>query len=136
MCDEQTIKEVEALQAALKRDVKEYWKKRVVNDHSTILAAVNELCAYIVKKQVANQLHVPDNFEGIKEIKTCGYEVEEMKESEQCTSVVKFNGKWHACNKDGERLPIDGLGLQSLRNVESALFKVWDGILEWEAQWD
>ena len=136
MCDEQTIKEVEALQAALKRDVKEYWKKRVVNDHSTILAAVNELCADIVKKQVANQLHVPDNFEGIKEIKTCGYEVEEMKESKQCTSAVKSNNEWHAYNKDGEQLPINSLGVQSLLNVEKALLEVWENILEWEAQWD
>ena len=134
MCDEQTIKEIEALRATLKRDVKEC--KRVADNHSATLAAVNELCADIVKKQVANQLHVPDNFEGVKEIKTGCYDVEEMKESKQCTSVVKFNGKWHACNKDGERLPIDILGMQSLRNVESALFKVWEGILEWEAQWD
>ena len=132
MCDEQTIKEVEALQAALD----DFSAKKGVNDVVTMRAGIVGLCADIVKKQIANQLHIPDNFEGIKEIKTCGYEVEEMKESKQCTSVVKFYGKWHACNKDGERLPIDSLGVQSLCNVESALFKVWEGILEWEAQWD
>lgn len=132
MCEEQTIKEVEILREALD----DFSSKKGVNNVVTMRDDIARLCADIVKKQVANQLHVPDNFEGIKEIKTCGYEVEEMKESKQCTSVVKFNGKWHACNKDGERLPIDGLGLQSLRNVESELFKVWDGILEWEAQWD
>ena len=99
-------------------------------------AGIVGLCADIVKKQIANQLHVPDNFEGIKEIKTCGYEVEEMKENKQCTSVVKSNNEWHACNKDDERLPINRLCLQSLHNVESALLEVWEGILEWEAQWD
>ena len=134
MCDEQTIKEIEALRATLKRDVKEC--KRVADNHSATLAAVNELCADIVKKQIVNQLHVPDDFEGVKEIKTCGYEIEEMKENKQCTSVVKSNNEWHACNKDDERLPINRLCLQSLHNVESALLEVWEGILEWEAQWD
>ena len=132
MCDEQTIKEIEALRAALD----EFSAKKGANDVVTMRAGIVELCADIVKKQIANQLHIPDNFEGIKEIKTCGYEVEEMKESKQCTSVVKFNGKWHTCNKDGERLPINRLCLQSLHNVESALLEVWEGILEWEAQWD
>ena len=132
MCEEQTIKEVEDLRAALD----EFSAKKESNSVVTLRDGIAGLCADIVKKQVANQLHVPDNFEGVKEIKTGCYDVEEMKESKQCTSVVKFNGKWHACNKDGERLPIDSLGVQSLCNVESALFKVWEGILEWEAQWD
>ena len=132
MCEEQTIKEVEDLRAALD----EFSAKKESNNVVTLRDGIAGLCVDIVKKQVANQLHVPDNFEGVKEIKTGCYDVEEMKESKQCTSVVKFNGKWHTCNKDGERLPIDILGMQSLRNVESALFKVWEGILEWEAQWD
>ena len=50
--------------------------------------------------------------------------------------VVKVNGEWYVCNKEGERLPINRLGVQSLHNVESALLEVWEGILEWEAQWD
>ena len=135
MCDEQTIKEVEALQAALKRDVKEYWNKRTVNDHSTNIAAVNELCADIVKKKVANQLHIPENFEGIKEIKTCGYEIEELKPESLCTKVVKADNEWHICNKEGKLLPINSLGVQSLLNVEEALLEVWENILDWEAQW-
>lgn len=113
MCDEQTIKEMEALRAAL-----------------------NELCAAIIKKQIANQLHIPDNFNGIKEIKTCGYEVEEMEPSKLCMGVVKVNAEWYVCNKEGELLPINSLGVQSLHNVENALLKVWECILDWEAQWD
>lgn len=134
MCDEQTIKEIEALRATLKRDVKEC--KRVADNHSATLAAVNELCADIVKKQIANQLHVPDNFERVKEIKTCGYEIAEMERGKLCMGVVKVNGEWYVCNNEGERLPINRLCLQSLHNVESALLEVWEGILEWEAQWD
>ena len=132
MCDEQTIKEIEALRVALD----DFSAKKGANDVVTMRAGIVELCADIVKKQIANQLHIPDNFEGIKEIKTCGYEVEEMKENKQCTSVVKSNNEWYACNKDGERLPINRLGVQSLHNVENALLEVWEGILEWEAQWD
>ena len=134
MCDEQTIKEIEALRATLKRDVKEC--KRAADNHSATLAAVNELCADIVKKQIANQLHLPDNFEGVKEIKTCGYEIAEMERGKLCMGVVKSNNEWHAYNKDGEQLPINSLGVQSLLNVEKALLEVWENILEWEAQWD
>lgn len=134
MCDEQTIKEIEALRVALKRDVKEC--KRVADNYSATLAAVNELCADIVKKQIANQLHVPDNFEGVREITTCGYEVDELKKSKQCMNIVKLNNEWHVCNKDGERLPINRLSMQSLHNVEDALLEVWECILDWEAQWD
>ena len=132
MSNSQLIKEIEILREVLGK----FSAKKESNNVVTLRDGIAGLCVDIVKKQVANQLHVPDNFEGVKEIKTGSYDVEEMKESKQCTSVVKFNGKWHACNKDGERLPIDILGMQSLRNVESALFKVWEGILEWEAQWD
>ena len=132
MCDEQTIKEIEALRVALD----DFSAKKGVNDVVTMRAGIVGLCADIVKKQIANQLHIPDNFEGIKEIKTCGYEVEEMKESKQCTKVVKAGNVWHACNKEGELLPIDSLGIQSLHNVEDALLEVWENILEWEAQWD
>lgn len=132
MCEEQTIKEVEDLRAALD----EFSAKKESNNVVTLRDGIAGLCVDIVKKQVANQLHVPDNFEGVKEIKTGCYDVEEMKESKQCTSVVKFNGKWHACNKDGEQLPINSLGVQSLLNVEKALLEVWENILEWEAQWD
>ena len=134
MCDEQTIKEVEALQATLKRDVKEC--KRVADNHSATLAAVNELCADIVKKQIANQLHLPDNFEGVKEIKTCGYEIAEMERGKLYMGVVKVNGEWYVCNKEGERLPINRLGVQSLHNAREALLEVWKNILDWETQWD
>ena len=96
---------------------------------------IAELCGEIVEKLVANQLHIPDHFEGIKEIKTCGYEVEGMESSKLCMGVVKSNNEWCACNKEGERLPINRLCLQSLHNVESALLEVWEGILDWETQW-
>lgn len=132
MCDEQTIKEVEALREALEK----FSAKKESNNVVTLRDGIAGLCADIVKKQVANQLHVPDNFEGVKEIKTGCYDVEEMKESKQCTSVVKSNNEWHAYNKDGEQLPINSLGVQSLLNVEKALLEVWENILEWEAQWD
>lgn len=132
MCDEQTIKEIEALRVALD----DFSAKKGVNDVVTMRAGIVGLCADIVKKQIANQLHIPDNFEGIKEIKTCGYEIAEMERGKLCMDVVKVNTEWNVCNKEGERLPINRLGLQSLHNVESALLEVWEGILDWEAQWD
>lgn len=132
MCEEQTIKEVEDLRAALD----EFSAKKESNNVVTLRDGIAGLCADIVKKQVANQLHVPDNFEGVKEIKTCGYEIAEMERGKLCMGVVKVNGEWYVCNKEGERLPINRLCLQSLHNVESALLEVWEGILEWEAQWD
>ena len=132
MCEEQTIKEVEDLRAALDG----FSAKKESNNVVTLRDGIAGLCVDIVKRQVANQLHVPDNFEGIKEIKTCGYEVEEMESSKLCMGVVKVNGEWHVCNKEGERLPINRLGVQSLHNVENALLEVWENILEWEAQWD
>ena len=132
MSNSQLIKEIEILRAALD----EFSAKKGANDVVTMRAGIVELCADIVKKQIANQLHIPDNFEGIKEIKTCDYEVEEMESSKLCMGVVKVNGEWYACNKDGERLPINRLGVQSLHNVENALLEVWKNILDWEAQWD
>ena len=132
MSNSQLIKEIEILRAALD----EFSAKKGANDVVTMRAGIVELCADIVKKQIANQLHIPDNFEGIKEIKTCGYEVEEMESGKLCTSVVKSNNEWYACNKDGERLPINRLGVQSLHNVKNALLEVWENILDWEAQWD
>ena len=132
MSNSQLIKEIEILRAALD----DFSAKKGANDVVTMRAGIVGLCADIVKKQIANQLHVPDNFEGIKEIKTSGYEVEEMESGKLCTSVVKSNNEWYACNKDGERLPINRLGVQSLHNVENALLEVWENILDWEAQWD
>ena len=41
-------------------------KRRSVNDPFTIY----ELCADIIYKQISNQMHIPDGFEGVKEIKT------------------------------------------------------------------
>ena len=110
--------------------------KRTDNDCTTILAAVNELCTNIINKQIANQIHIPDEFEGVKEIKTRGYEVGEMEPGKLCTSVVKTNDEWHVCSEEGKRLPMKSLGLQSLHNVEEALLKVWKDILDWEAQWE
>ena len=132
MNNSQLIKEIEILRAALD----EFSAKKGANDVVTMRAGIVGLCADIVKKQIANQLHVPDNFEGVKEIKTCGYEIAEMERGKLCMGVVKVNGEWYVCNKEGERLPINRLCLQSLHNVESALLEVWEGILEWEAQWD
>ena len=131
MCDEQTIKEIEALRVALD----DFSAKKDSKNVFALRDDIAGLCADIVKKQMANQLHVPDNFEIVKEIKTCGYEIAEMERGKLCMGVVKSNNEWYACNKDGEWLPINRLCLQSLHNVESALLEVWEGILDWEAQW-
>ena len=120
----------------MREALEKFSAKKESNNVVTLRDGIAGLCADIVRKQVANQLHVPDNFEGVKEIKTCGYEIEEMNDSKQCTKVVKAGNEWHAYNKDGEQLPINSLGVQSLLNVEKALLEVWENILEWEAQWD
>lgn len=132
MSNSQLIKEIEILRAALD----EFSAKKGANYVVTMRAGIVGLCADIVKKQIANQLHVPDSFEGVRDIKTSGYEVEEMESSKLCMGVVKVNGEWHVCNKEGERLPINRLGVQSLHNVENVLLEVWENILDWEAQWD
>ena len=100
------------------------------------VTGVNDLCNSIWKKQIENQMHIPESFEGTKVIDTCKYEIEEMAQGKICMGVVKANDEWHVCNEEGERLPINSLGMQSLHNVEDALLEVWKGILEWEAQWD
>ena len=100
------------------------------------MTGVNDLCNSIWKKQIDNQMHIPDSFEGTKVINTCGYEIEEMAQGKLCMSVVKANDEWHVCNEEGERLPIKSLGMQSQHNVEDALLEVWANILDWEAQWD
>ena len=106
------------------------------NNSPTTVTGVNDLCNSIRKKQIDNQMHIPESFEGTKVIDTCGYEIEEMVPCKLCMSVVKANDEWHVCNEEGERLPINSLGMQSLHNVEEVLLEVWEGILEWEAQWD
>ena len=106
------------------------------NNTPTTVTGINDLCNSIWKKQIENQMHIPDSFEGTKVIDTCGYEIEEMVQGKICMGVVKAYDEWHVCNEEGERLPINSLGMQSLHNVEDALLEVWEGILEWEAQWD
>ena len=106
------------------------------NNSPTTVTGINDLCNSIWKKQIENQMHIPESFEGTKVIDTCKYEIEEMVPCKLCMSVVNANDEWHVCNEEGERLPINSLGMQSLHNVEDALLEVWKGILEWEAQWD
>lgn len=106
------------------------------NNSPTTVTGINDLCNSIWKKQIENQMHIPESFEGTKVIDTCGYEIEEMAQDKICMGVVKANVEWHVCNKEGERLPINSLGMQSQHNVEDALLEVWANILDWEAQWD
>lgn len=106
------------------------------NNSPTTVTGINDLCNSIWKKQIENQMHIPESFEGTKVIDTRGYEIEEMAQGKICMGVVKANDEWHVCNEEGERLPINSLGMQSLHNVEDALLEVWEGILDWEAQWD
>lgn len=106
------------------------------NNSPTTVTGINDLCNSIWKKQIENQMHIPESFEGTKVIDTCRYEIEEMAPYKLCMGVVKANDEWHVCNEEGERLPINSLGMKSLHNVEDALLEVWKGILEWEAQWD
>lgn len=127
MCEEQTIKEVEDLRAALD----EFSAKKESNNVVTLRDGIAGLCVDIVKKQVANQLHVPDNFEGVKEIKTGIYHIEEFDTGIQCMSVVKINDEWNVCNISGETIPIKRLRLQSLLNTKKALEEVWSDIVEW-----
>ena len=105
------------------------------NNTPTTVTGINDLCNSIWKKQIENQMHIPESFEGTKVIDTCGYEIEEMAQGKICMGVVKANDEWHVCNEEGERLPINSLGMQSLHNVEDALLEVWANILDWEAQW-
>ena len=106
------------------------------NNSPTTVTGINDLCNSIWKKQIENQMHIPESFEGTKVIYTCKYEIEEMVPCKLCMSVVKSNDEWHVCNEEGEQLPINSLGMQSLHNVEEVLLEVWEGILDWEAQWD
>lgn len=100
------------------------------------MTGINDLYNSIWKKQIENQMHIPESFEGTKVIDTCRYEIEEMAPYKLCMGVVKANDEWHVCNEEGERLPINSLGMQSQHNVEDALLEVWANILDWEAQWD
>ena len=106
------------------------------NNSPTTVTGINDLCNSIWKKQMENQMHIPESFDGMKVIDTCRYEIEEMVPCKLCMCVVKANNEWHACNEEGEQLPINSLGVHSLHNVEEVLLEVWEGILEWEAQWD
>ena len=106
------------------------------NNSPTTVTGINYLCNSICKKQIENQMHIPESFDGMKVIDTCRYEIEEMVPCKLCMSVVKANDEWHVCNEEGEQLPINSLGMHSLHNVEVALLEVWANILDWEAQWD
>ena len=44
-------------------------ERRSVNDPFTIRTDIYELCADIIYEQISNQMHIPDGFEGVKEIK-------------------------------------------------------------------
>ena len=111
-------------------------KRRSVNDPFTIRTDIYKLCADIIYEQISNQMHIPDGFEGVKEIKTVAYNIEELQPESVCLSVVKVNNEWCVCNKSGAQLPISRLQVQSQLNVEDALLKVWADILDWEKQWE
>lgn len=127
---------MEQLQKDLKRTFKKHEKRRSESDSFTIRTDIYELCADIIYKQISNQMHIPDGFEGVKEIKTAAYNIEELQPESVCLSVIKVNYEWCVCNKSGTRLPISSLQVQSLLNVEDALLKVWADILDWEKQWE
>ena len=107
-----------------------------MNEIDTTVTEIYDLCDSIWKKQIDNQMHIPDGFDGTKKICTCEYIAEELQPERNCTCVVKESGAWSVCNNGGKRLPLSNLKQQSLLNVKNALLKVWEDILEWEAQWD
>lgn len=123
-------------QKDLRRTFKGYEERRSVNDPFTIRTDIYKLCSDIIYEQISNQMHIPDDFEGVKEIKTAAYNIEELQPESVCLSVVKVNNEWCVCNKSGGLLPISSLQVQSLLNVEDALLEVWADILDWKKQWE
>ena len=123
-------------QKDLRRTFKGYEERRSVNDLFTVRTDIYKLCSDIIYEQISNQMHIPDAFEGVKEIKTAAYNIEELQPESVCLSVIKVNNEWCVCNKSGALLPISSLQVQSLLNVEDALLEVWADILDWKKQWE
>lgn len=123
-------------QKDLRRTFKGYEERRSVSAPFTIRTDIYKLCSDIIYEQISNQMHIPDGFEGVKEIKTAAYNIEELQPESVCLSVVKVNNEWCVCNKSGALLPISSLQVQSLLNVEDALLEVWADILDWKKQWE
>lgn len=132
------IEKLQRMMDEEKEQFREHGAKRAANDIATIRADIYDLCADIIRKQVANQLHIPDGWEGVKEIKTAAYRVKELSHSDEgrCMSVVKADGEWHVCGAHGGKLPLSRLSVDSLLQVKDALLEVYANIIDWEKQWE
>ena len=101
-------------------------------DNNALRCTIDELCVFTVKKQMSNQMHTPDGYGGVKEIKT---ETFPIACDECCRLVKKDDGHWSVATADGTTLPTATLPTESLRAVATALLDTIAGIHAWEQEW-
>lgn len=105
-------------------------------DCKALCDAIDELCAFTVKKQMDNQMHTPDGFGGVKEINTQPFAIACDTYNGECNKLVKNGaGHWNIATTGGTTLPIALLPVESLRAVAIALLDTIAGIHAWELEW-
>ena len=105
-------------------------------DSNALCDTIDELCAFTVRKQMDNQLHTPDDFCGIKDIKTKPFAIACDAYSGECKNLVKDNdGHWNIATTSGTTLPAAQLPIEALRTVAITMLDTIAGIHAWELEW-
>ena len=103
-----------------------------VADNCELHRLIDELCSFTVKKQMDNQMHTPDGFGGVTEIKTQPFTIH----CGECDKLVKnSDGNWNIATTDGTTLPVTTLPTEALRATAIALLDTIASIHQWEQEW-
>lgn len=93
---------------------------------------IDELCTFVIKKQMDNQMHTPDGFDGITEIKPKPFTIH----CGECDKFVKDEyGNWSIATSYCTTLPTATLPIGALRAAAIALLDTIAGIHAWEQEW-
>ena len=101
-------------------------------DNDALRSLIDELCAFVVKKQIDNQMHTPDGFGGVTEIKTKPFTIY----CSECDKFVKDDDdNWSIVTNDCTTLPTAMLPIETQRSAAIALLDTIAGIHQWEQEW-
>ena len=105
-------------------------------DNNALRCTIDELCVFTVKKQMSNQMHTPDGYGGITEIKTPPFVIACDAFSGECNKFVKdCEEHWSITTAKGTTLPTSTLPTEALRAAATALLDTIAGIHAWEQEW-
>ena len=101
-------------------------------DNCALCSLIDELCTFAVKKQMDNQMHTPDGFGGIKELKTKPFTIH----CGECDKFVKDDdGNWSIATSYCTTIATTTLPIEALHAAAIALLDTIADIHQWEQEW-